>query len=174
MDFHTNSRMRALLLPCLIAALAAGDASAYDLGTCPMDALKFVHPESKAQFRPDRVGTDLYFACGVEEEITKEPANPADCLGPYGDIMLEGTFNGNGHEDRLIAVYSLHKGTVPCCGWSVFGADENAKLEERTDWLRLGAAPKLSEWPFASIYNDWGSRDDLNGVVAQICDPGVS
>lgn len=166
----SSTRMSAGLA---LASLLAGQAAAYDMRSCPLDALTFVNPWSEAEFQPNRVGVKLYYACGPEEKIVTSPTDTADCTGPFGELMLEGIFADNGQETRLLAMYTVYKGTSPCCGWSVFAPGEEPEIEARAVWLDQGAAPRLGEWPFASIENDWGTRDDMDGVVALICDPAL-
>ena len=159
----------------LIALLILGDpASAFDMRDCKLDAITFVDPWSNATFKPDRVGVDVYYSCGSTEELVENPDNPETCRGPYGDLFLQGTFNENGRTSQLLAVYSYHKNTAPCCGWSVFASGENTTLENRVTWLASGSAPRLGDWPFGSIANSWGTQGALDGVVALICEPDAS
>ena len=88
-------------------------------------------------------------------------------------LFLQGTFKENGRASQFLAVYSYHKGAAPCCGWSVFASNENSEVKSQATWLSSGTAPNLGEWPFASIANSWGTQDELDGVVALICEPGA-
>jgi hypothetical protein len=151
-----------------------GQASAFDMRECRLDAVTFVDPWSNTTFKSDRVGLDIYYSCGSIEESVKNPDSIENCRGPYGDVFLQGTFYENGRASQFLAVYSYHKGTAPCCGWSVFASGENTEWESRATWLPSGSAPRLGEWPFASIANSWGTQGSLDGVVALICDPDVS
>lgn len=148
-----------------------GQASAFDMRECRLDAITFVDPWSLATFKPDRVGLDINYSCGSNEESVRNPDGLKNCRGPYGDVFLQGTFHENGRASQFLAVYSYHKGTAPCCGWSVFASGENIELENRATWLSSGGAPRLGEWPFASIVNSWGTQGSLDGVVALICVP---
>ncbi len=158
----------------LVLTIFCGQASAFDMRECRLGAITFVDPWNHATFKPDRVGVDVYYFCGSNEELVENPDRLENCRGPYGDIFLQGTFHENGQTSQFLAVYSYHKGASPCCGWSVFASGENTELEKRATWLASGSAPRLGEWPFASIANSWGSKGDLDGVVALICDPEPS
>lgn len=152
----------------------SGQASAFDMRECRLDSITFVDPWSNATFKPDRVGLDVHYSCGSNEESVRSPDSLENCRGPYGDVFLQGTFHENGQASQFLAVYSYHKGTAPCCGWSVFASGENIELENRATWLSSGSAPRLGEWPFASIANTWGSQGSLDGLVALICDPDAN
>lgn len=143
-------------------------ALAFDMQTCRLDAVTFVDPWDRREFPVERVGTDFYYACGDEETISHDPADASRCRGPYGDIMLEGSLLQGDRELRFVAVYSVYKSTAPCCGWSVYAAG-SPDIEKRVTWLPKGTAPPLGDWPFASIYNSWGDKGELDGFVAMIC-----
>lgn len=164
---------RATLLPILavmgaLTGLAFGPASAFDLQSCPLDALTFVDTWTREEFPVARVGTDFYYACGEDEVISHDPAAADTCRGPYGDLMLEGSVITADREQHYVAVYSVHKGNAPCCGWTVYAAGR-PDIERRVTWLPKGSSPVLGDWPFASIHNSWGDRSELNGFAALKC-----
>lgn len=163
-------RYKAFFSATLLSMVCAAKAAAYDMRDCPLDALTFVDPWSHSYFRPELVGVNLYFFCDGDRRIVRSQTNPGGCSGPYGDVMPKGFFVDAGNTSSLLAVYSYYRGASPCCGWSVFSAGEKPDIEGMTDWLPSGAAPRLSEWPFASIVNTWGTRNDMDGVVALICE----
>jgi hypothetical protein len=145
-----------------------GPAAGFDMQSCPMDKLTFVDPWTRTEFPVARVGTDFYYACGDDNEISHDDADATNCRGPYGDIMLEGSVLKGEQEKRLVAVYSIHLNTAPCCGWAVYDAGR-PDLEKRVAWLEKGNSPSLREWPFASIHNSWGDKSDLDGFAALKC-----
>ncbi|WP_157971164.1 hypothetical protein [Pseudogemmobacter bohemicus] len=156
-------------------ALLAGQAAAFDMRDCPLDRVIFVDAWSKTRFAPERIGLDVYYACGPQEALQDDsPGVRSDCYGPYGNIILQGSYPENGDEGHFTAVYSLLKGTSPCCGWSVYPTAEAGEIEAATTWLNPGEAPKLGDWPFGGITNAWGSSEALDGLVALICRPEIS
>lgn len=156
-----------------IAILAAGatELRAFDMRECQVDALTFVNSWSSETFEVERVGTSFYYLCGEAQAITRDPADPSLCRGPYGSLLLDGQHNSG---KRYTAIYELHSSGAPCCGWSIFPEDAHREMPEKVTWLKPRTAPRLRDWPIDAIHNDWGPQTALDGMTALVCGMNLS
>ena len=54
---------------------------------CRLDEITFINPWRLVTFKLDRVGLDVYYACGSTEELVETPAGSETCRGPVGDLF---------------------------------------------------------------------------------------
>jgi hypothetical protein len=159
---------------CTAFALPAAGLAA-DLRDCRLDALGFVDPwGGDDRFFVERVGAFQVWLCfDAKGEMTQveQPKEGADCQGPYGDLVLEGRYEGWSDEllPGMTAIWSVQP-AAPCCGWEVFpSAAAPAERLARVTWYAPGAAPVLGTIPTASITQEYGEQHLVNPLVALIC-----
>jgi hypothetical protein len=143
-----------------------------DIRDCPLNRLTFVDPWGGDEFEVSQAWSTEQYLCGEEWTGTQEDES---CLGPYGDVALEGTLRNreSGVEKPVVAVFSIYKAS-PCCGWGVYMPNSDFVDEIMASADKLDDAALLRERPFASISNQdeyFGNPDFdmLNEMHAMIC-----
>jgi len=159
-----------------LSAIAPLMSNAADMRDCRLDALSFVDAWGDGgTFTVDRVGDTRAFLCLDDKGDyvkTQAPAEGADCLGRYGNVILEGSFAGWADDlvPDMTAIWS-ERPAAPCCGWEVFPTAEVPpdRLDEVT-WFAEGNAPTLRTIPTAAIEVIADSNPFVNPLIALICD----
>ena len=146
------------LINIILAALAVGSTIpsvgfGADMRDCKLDALTFFDPwVGRGQFTVERVGETLSFWCVDGDGIgakTKKPTDAANCRGPFGDLLLEGSFDRSPNE--MTVIWSVIAG-VPCCGWEAYPTSQvPARHLSDVEWFPKGTAPALGSLPSVLI-----------------------
>lgn len=147
-----------------------------DMRDCKLDALTFFDSwVDGAQFKVERVGETRVYWCVDSDGIgtkTKNPTENANCRGPFGDLLLEGTFDGSPNE--MTVIWSVIDG-VPCCGWNAYSTNQihnhiSSDLLSDVEWFPKGTAPTLgSKVPTALIETSRYSPVTLQ-LLPLVCD----
>ena len=165
--------LQAVLCAAAFAFPAVG--SAADMRDCRLDALTFVDPwGGDDRFTVTRVGTARAYLCFDDNGAMVETAKPkegADCQGPYGDLVLEGRYEG-WSDELLLGMTAIwyEKPAAPCCGWDVFPTTE-APTERlaKVTWFTKGSVPVLGTFPTAAIEVENGETILINPLIALVC-----
>ncbi|MGE3625306.1 MAG: hypothetical protein AB7G34_02920 [Hyphomicrobiales bacterium] len=157
-----------LLLSFALCAHAAAPIPV-DMRKCPLDTVTFINPWSGSAFEVEKVATDHFWLCpgGKKKEVAG--AGKAECGGPYGDLILRGTYrdNGEGTGGRTVNfIYTVIKG-APCCGWSLSeqGELELSSGKHNFRWRTARDMPRLGDYPVASIDTNYTSGPEIARVV---------
>jgi hypothetical protein len=148
---------------------------AADMRDCRLDALTFVDPwGGDDRFVVTRVGTVRAYLCFDENGAmvdTDVPRVGADCQGPYGDLVLEGRYEGWSDEllPGMTAIWH-ESPAAPCCGWDVYPTSEApADRLEKVTWFAADSAPVLGTIPTATIEVESGEPILVNPLIALVC-----
>lgn len=147
-----------LSLAIWLATFDHSDARSFDMRTCPLDAVTFTDPWAGESFEVAKVGTNYQYDC----PSGMKPSPPAneECRGPYGDLILEGTYTRDTEKQTAYAIYTTIPG-VPCCGWSTTNKKEDLvrATQKNFHWFSSKDMPQLGKYPFASINPEEAAPD---------------
>ncbi|MCP5037973.1 MAG: hypothetical protein GY945_10280 [Rhodobacteraceae bacterium] len=170
----TAQNLRAAAICLICTALTPAGLQGADMRDCRLDALSFVDPWGGAVFQVERVGEAMDYYCGEgqgELVVTKDPTEASACRGPYGDLMLEGSYKGSPDDDarKVTAIWSVIWGS-PCCGWEAYETTRvPAQRLAKINWYPKGTAPPLGTQPYASIDEVYGENPFFNPLIALAC-----
>ena len=159
--------------PAYVAAIVlalASPATAFDMRDCPLDRLTLIDPWGGDEFQVQRSGARPYFICGEDQQkVDGAPADTSGCRGPFGQTVLEGKLRTSQGGQDAWAVYHLHFGAAPCCGWTLQGPEDDPDLTAGMTWHAPGEVPVLRDFPFASIEEAAGTLGNVNPMIALVC-----
>ena len=121
-----------------------------DIRDCRLDALTFFNFDENSyvveQFKVEKVGETWSYWCDASEGISVKTDNPIEnayCRGPFGDLLLEGNFDGT--PNKMTVIWSVIP-ALPCCGWSAYPTSQihmSTGLLSDVEWFPKGTAPTL-------------------------------
>ena len=156
--------MRQAILVLCLSIFSAGLSAASDRGRsidmrkCPLDTITFVDPWAGSTFEVTKVGADYTYDC--PSGMKPSPPATEERKGPFGDLILEGTYTEDAGKQTMFAIYKSIEGS-PCCGWSSLNGKEDSILSGRKNfkWFSQKDMPRLGEFQFASIDPDQATPD---------------
>ncbi len=161
----------------LIVGVIPSEGFGADIRDCRLDSLTFFNTDESSyigeRFKVERVGETQVFWCVDNEGISTKTTNPTEienCQGPFGDLLLEGTFDGTPSE--MTVIWSVIAG-VPCCAWDAYPTSQvhiSTGLLSDVGWFPKGTAPTMgSRVPTALIETSRYSPVTLQ-LLPLVCD----
>ncbi|GHE79737.1 hypothetical protein GCM10019059_42750 [Camelimonas fluminis] len=121
-----------------LSGILASAGAAEAASRCPADQIVFRDRARGQTFSAERVAVDHKLLC-KGKMVARAPsgAQPGDCRGPYGTMVIEGFLNG----EKVYAVHSVIA-AVPCCSWDSYsGGSPFARAPKK--WVTGSKVPKI-------------------------------
>ena len=145
-------------VPLVVAFTIPSVGLGADIRDCRLDSLTFLNSDQSSyvgeQFKVERVGETWSYWCDDNDGIsvkTDTLIENAYCQGPFGSLLLEGTFDGTPNE--MTVIWSVAS-ALPCCEWYAYPTSQihmSTGLLSDVDWFPKGAAPTLGRVAQAAL-----------------------